>query len=57
MTFRKLPDADKEGLDRGKAIALLLAHPSAIKRPVLEIGDRLVVGFSPEIYTATFDRR
>jgi arsenate reductase (glutaredoxin) len=49
-TFRKLPDADKEGLDERKAIALMLAQPSMIKRPVLENGAKLVVGFKPEIY-------
>ena len=50
-TFRKLPDADKEGLNERKALALMLAQPSMIKRPVLEIGSKLLVGFKPEIYT------
>lgn len=49
-TFRKLPDADKTGLDQGKAVELMLAQPSMIKRPVLEIGSRVVVGFKPEVY-------
>src|ERR1700755_3632825 len=49
-TFRKLPDADKEGLDERKALALMLAQPSMIKRPVLEAGSKLLVGFKPEIY-------
>jgi Spx/MgsR family transcriptional regulator len=49
-TFRKLPDADKEGLNERKALALMLEQPSMIKRPVLEIGDKLLVGFRPEIY-------
>lgn len=53
-TFRALPDADKAELDRAKAIALMLANPSMIKRPVLEFAGRLVVGFKPEIYEATF---
>lgn len=51
-TFRKLPDADKEGIDEAKAIALMVAQPSMIKRPVLEIGRELIVGFKPEDYTA-----
>ena len=51
-TFRKLPDKDKENLAEAKAIALMLAHPSAIKRPVLDLGKRRVVGFSPELYKA-----
>ncbi len=53
-TFRKLPDADKQGLDEARAIALMLAQPSMIKRPVLDTGDGLVVGFRPETYAARF---
>ena len=53
-TFRKLPDADKTGLDAEKAIDLMLAQPSMIKRPVLDLGDRLIVGFKPEVYQAAF---
>ena len=49
-TFRKLPDGDKEGLNERKALALMLAQPSMIKRPVLEAGSKLLVGFQPEIY-------
>jgi arsenate reductase len=49
-TFRKLPDADKDGLNERKAIALMLAQPSMIKRPVLEAGGKLLVGFKPEQY-------
>ncbi|MDU6141652.1 ArsC/Spx/MgsR family protein, partial [Bradyrhizobium sp.] len=48
--FKKLPDADKEGLTEAKAIALMLAQPSMIKRPVLDLGGRRIVGFKPEIY-------
>jgi arsenate reductase len=49
-TFRKLPDADKKVPDSRKAIALMLAQPSLIKRPVLDLGGKLVVGFKPELY-------
>jgi Spx/MgsR family transcriptional regulator len=49
-TFKKLPEADKEGLTEKKALALMLAQPSMIKRPVLERGSKLLVGFKPEIY-------
>ena len=49
-TFRKLPDKDKQGLNKKKAIALMIAQPSMIKRPVLEVGGKLVVGFKPEEY-------
>jgi arsenate reductase len=53
-TFKKLPDADKEGLTEKKAIALMLAQPSMIKRPVLEAKDKLTVGFKPEDYKKLF---
>jgi len=53
-TFRKLPDADKTGLDEARAIALMVAQPSMIKRPVLDVDGRLLVGFKPDQYTATF---
>jgi arsenate reductase len=51
-TFRKLPDAQKEGLTSAKAVALMLEQPSMIKRPVLDLGGKLVVGFKPDIYKA-----
>jgi len=44
-TFRKLPEADKSGLDKDKAIALMRAQPSMIKRPLLDLGDRRLLGF------------
>jgi arsenate reductase len=53
-TFKKLPDADKEGLDAEKAITLMLAQPSMIKRPMLDLGSRRLVGFKPETYEAAF---
>lgn len=49
-TFRALPEAEREGLDEAKAIALMLAQPSMIKRPVLEGAGPLLVGFKPERY-------
>ncbi len=50
-TFRKLADKDKNGIDASKAVALMLAQPSMIKRPVLELdGGKLLVGFSLEYY-------
>ena len=53
-TFRNLSDAAREDLDREKAIALMLDQPSMIKRPVLETGGKLLIGFKPEIYAQTF---
>jgi Spx/MgsR family transcriptional regulator len=53
-TFRKLPDKDKEGLTEKKAIALMVKQPSMIKRPVIELGGKLLVGFAPDAYKAAF---
>lgn len=52
-TFRSLPEADKAGIDEKKAVTLMLAQPSMIKRPVLDIDGRLVVGFKPETYASS----
>ena len=49
-TFRKLPEADKADLDERKALALMLDQPSMIKRPVLDLDGRLLVGFKPDYY-------
>jgi arsenate reductase len=53
-TFKKLPEADKDGLTEKKAIALMLAQPAMIKRPVLEAKGKITVGFKPETYKALF---
>jgi arsenate reductase len=53
-TFRKLPDGQRENITEKKAIALMLEQPSMIKRPVLDVGGTLLVGFKPEIYTKQF---
>ena len=47
-TFRKLPDSDRQDIDEHKAVALMLAQPSMIKRPVLDLGDRRLVGFKEQ---------
>lgn len=51
-TFRKLPEEAKQNLDERKALELMSEQPSLIKRPVLEQGRALLVGFSPEKYSA-----
>ncbi|WP_157215805.1 ArsC family reductase [Flavisphingomonas formosensis] len=53
-TFRKLPEAERQGLDEAKAIDLMIAQPSMIKRPVLDLGDRRIVGFKADRYEAAF---
>jgi len=53
-TFRKLSDADKSDLDQAKAIELMVAQPSMIKRPVLDLGNKTLLGFKPDTYSAAF---
>ena len=49
-TFRKLPEVDRVALDEDKAVALMLAQPSMIKRPIIVQGDVLLAGFKPDTY-------
>jgi len=56
-TFRGLPDTDKQGLDAEKAKALMLANPTMIKRPVLDLGGQLLVGFKPDAYAQAFSAK
>jgi arsenate reductase len=53
-TFRKLSEADRQALDAAKAVRLMLAQPSMIKRPMLDVGGKLTAGFKPDVYTALF---
>jgi arsenate reductase len=53
-TFRKLPDADKADIDEAKAVALMVANPSVIKRPVVTGAGKLLVGFKPDQWATSF---
>jgi|SRR5580704_9154754 arsenate reductase len=53
-TFKRLPDADKQDLTQKRAMALMLAQPSMIKRPVLEAKGKLTLGFAPDKYKKLF---
>jgi arsenate reductase len=53
-TFRALPEAEKQGLDADRAIALMVRQPSMIKRPVLDADGRILVGFKPDAYQSEF---
>ncbi|MHB2265461.1 arsenate reductase [Aliihoeflea sp. PC F10.4] len=55
-TFRALPEKDRENLDEARAIDLMVAEPTMIKRPVLDVGNAIEVGFKPERYAELFDR-
>jgi arsenate reductase-like glutaredoxin family protein len=50
-----LPEADKAGLDQARAIALLLAQPSMIKRPIVEYSGGLLAGFKHDAWQKIFD--
>lgn len=56
-TFRRLPEKEREAIGERQAIALMLAQPSIIKRPVLDLGGALLVGFTPDRYAAAFGAR
>ena len=53
-TFRQLSDEDRAGIDGAKALALMAAHPSLIKRPVVEHPGGLLVGFDPDRWSKAF---
>ncbi|QFY43463.1 ArsC family reductase [Candidatus Methylospira mobilis] len=55
-SWRGLSDEQRADVDRGKALALMLAHPALIKRPVLNSDSKIVVGFTPEKYAAELKR-
>jgi arsenate reductase (glutaredoxin) len=56
-TFRKVPEEERQHLDAAKAIKLMLAQPSMIKRPIVDLGKRRLVGFKPELYRDAFAKR
>lgn len=53
-TWRGLPEAEKADVDQAKAVALLLANPTLVKRPVLDRGGKVSVGFKAADYAKTF---
>jgi len=55
-TFRALPAKDQDGLSEKKALSLMAAQPSMIKRPVLDVDGKLLVGFKPEHYAKAFGK-
>ena len=55
LTWRRIPENDRDNLDLDRALALMLEHPTVVRRPVLERGSFVAVGFSPEDYAKIFD--
>jgi len=51
-TWRGLSDADKDGIDAAKAVALILEHPTLLKRPVFVAGDKVICGFDAKAQAA-----
>ncbi len=54
MLWRKLPQTARDGIDRSSALSIMLDNPGIIKRPLLDLGDRRVIGFTPEDYARLF---
>ncbi|WP_292052564.1 MULTISPECIES: ArsC family reductase [unclassified Brevundimonas] len=52
-TFKKLPDEAKTDLNADKAIAFMIEQPSMIKRPILDLGAKRLVGFKADVYAAS----
>ena len=55
-SWKNLPESARQGLNRGRAKELMLATPTLVKRPVTDTGERLLVGFSPELFEMAFGR-
>lgn len=56
LTWRKIPEVDRAGMTRDRALSMMLEHPTLVKRPVLEHGKFIAVGFSDEHYSKIFAR-
>jgi arsenate reductase len=54
LTWRKIPEMDREDLTKDKALALMMQHQTLVKRPVLESDDFIALGFSPDNYKMIF---
>ncbi|MBS1138626.1 MAG: hypothetical protein H6R13_79 [Proteobacteria bacterium] len=52
LMWKKLTDEERSAVDQSKALKLMAQYPALIKRPVLDTGGKLLVGFSPETYAA-----
>ena len=52
LTFKKLADADKAGIDAARAITLMTAQPSMVKRPIVEYAGGRLIGFKPDDWKA-----
>jgi arsenate reductase len=55
-TFRKVPESERDNLNTAKAIALMQAQPSMIKRPILDLGTRRIIGFKEPVYAQAMDK-
>ncbi len=53
-TWKKLPAEARADLDEARALTLMAAQPGLIRRPVIDTGDALLIGFDPQRYASTF---
>jgi Spx/MgsR family transcriptional regulator len=56
-SWRKLDPALRDAVDEATAIRIMLENPSIIRRPVLDTGDGLLVGFAEDVYSGLLSRR
>ncbi len=52
--WRKLPQEVRDSIDRDSALQLMRDNPGIIKRPLLDLGDKRVLGFDPATYATLF---
>lgn len=53
-TWRQIPESEKQSVDHDKAVALLIAYPTLVKRPLLSVEGKFITGFQPAVYAAIF---
>ena len=51
LTWRKIPEVDRNGITKSKAFALMIENPTLVKRPVLESEKFIAVGFSEKRFS------
>jgi arsenate reductase len=53
-TWRKLPESVRDNINKRAAVKLMLEQPAMIKRPVLDLGNSMHLGFSEDTWTNLF---
>jgi arsenate reductase len=55
-TWRRLAEADLAEINEARALTLMTAHPTLIRRPVIDTGDSLLIGFDAQRYAAELSK-